>query len=158
MESEEKKQHAHDHADAQDSGKNRNENKNEKTKWQSMRAHLLCGKTWLRILFIILFVVLQYLARIVAATVIVLQTFFVLFTGERNKPIAEFAASLALYIYQLVQYICYLNGDKPFPFQAWPQAKQFEEAVTGELVDGESVNLGEDKNEDTPHNKTDLQK
>ena len=157
MESEEKKQHAHGRADdAQNSGKNGSEN--EKTKWQSVRAYLLCGKTWLRILFIILFVVLQYLARIVAATVIVLQTFFVLFTGERNKPIAEFAASLALYIYQLVQYICYLDDDKPFPFQAWPQAKQFEEEVTGELVDGESINLEDDKDEDAAQNKMDLQK
>ena len=120
MELEEKKQAEHDSSahDADSPGKD----KKDKSKLKHMRSHLLCGKTWLRIVFIVFFILLYYIAKVIAAAVVVLQMLFILFTGRKNLPIAEFSAGLALYIYQIAQYVFYLCDDKPFPFQSWPKA------------------------------------
>ena len=99
-----------------------------KSYFKAMKTHLLYAETWLRILFIIFFALLYFLVRLVLAIIVVLQTLFVLFTGNKNKPIADFSTGFALYYYQVVRYLCYLQDDRPFPFQAWPKAEQ--DAVT----------------------------
>ena len=76
--------------------------------------------TWLRLLFMILFVALWSVSRILVLAVVVVQFFWVLFTAEPNRRLLEFGESLALYSYQIISYLTYNTEDQPFPFSDWP--------------------------------------
>lgn len=88
---------------------------------REFEEHIKSGTTWLRLLFMIVFVFLYGLSRIVVLAVVVLQFFWVLFTGETNDKLKTFGQSLATYTYQLVRYLTYNSESRPFPFDDdWP--------------------------------------
>ncbi|MDJ0928530.1 MAG: DUF4389 domain-containing protein [Gammaproteobacteria bacterium] len=77
--------------------------------------------TWLRLLFMIIIVLLLGLARVVTAAVVILQFFWVLFTGAPNPQLAALGQSLATYSYEAIQYLVFNSEQRPFPFDlAWP--------------------------------------
>ena len=78
--------------------------------------------TWLRLLFMILFALLYGLSRVVTAAVVVIQFFHVLLTGNTNEQLKNFGHSLAIYSYQVVEYLTFNSETKPYPLDAnWPQ-------------------------------------
>ncbi len=76
--------------------------------------------TWLRLLFMILFIALWSISRVVVFAVVVLQFFWVLISGETNARLAGFGQSLATYTYQIVVYLTFNSEEQPFPFADWP--------------------------------------
>jgi hypothetical protein len=77
--------------------------------------------TWVRLLFMIIFAFLYGLSRLVTAAVVVIQFFHVLFTGETNEQLKAFGHSLAIYSYEVVEYLTFNSETKPFPLDAvWP--------------------------------------
>ena len=85
--------------------------------------HIKSRTTWLRLLFMIIFVFLYGLSRIVVLAVVVLQFFWVLFTGETNEKLKAFGQSLATYTYPVIRYLTYNSDSRPFPFDDdWPSA------------------------------------
>lgn len=96
--------------------------------------HLSSRDSWLRLLFMVLFVALWSITRLVVFAVILLQVLFLLFSGKRNERLAGFGASLAIYSYELVAYLTFASEDQPFPFSDWPDgsvpADQTEQADT----------------------------
>jgi Domain of unknown function (DUF4389) len=88
---------------------------------RDFEEHIKSRTTWLRLLFMIVFVFLYGLSRIVVLAVVVLQFFWVLFTGETNEKLRALGQSLATYTYQLVRYLTYNSDSRPFPFDDdWP--------------------------------------
>ena len=86
----------------------------------SLRDSLLNAETWLRILFILLFWVALTLIGWVLGSVVLVQALIVLCTGEINQKLASFAANLGIYLKQIVNYICFVEDEKPFPFSDFP--------------------------------------
>ena len=82
--------------------------------------NLTSRSAWLRILFIVLFIAIWGISKLVILAVIVLQVLFLLVAGERNKRLAHFGGSLASYSRQLVAYLTFASEDQPFPFSEWP--------------------------------------
>ena len=79
--------------------------------------------TWLRLLFMAVFLIIYAVSRPVVFVVVVIQFFWILFTSEANKGLLEFGQSLATYTYQIVRYLTFNSEEKPFPFdQPWPAA------------------------------------
>jgi len=76
--------------------------------------------TWLRLLFMILFIALWTISRVVVIAVVVLQFFCVLLAGETNARLGGFGQSLATYSYQIVMYLTFNTEEQPFPFSDWP--------------------------------------
>lgn len=103
------------------------EKKNEKMEEKTFVQNLLSGPTWLRGLFMALFVLIYGVAEILLTAVVLLQFLFVLVTGERNERLTVFGKSLSLFVYQIILYWTYNSEDKPFPFSGWP----VDEAVEG---------------------------
>lgn len=69
----------------------------------------------------IVLAVLYGLSRLVIAAVVVIQFFYVLFTGETNEQLKTFGHSLAIYSYEVVDYLTFNTEKKPFPFEGeWP--------------------------------------
>ena len=97
------------------------EDETAKSETSSIETHVKQRSTWLRLLFMLIVAALYAVSRVVVAAVVVLQFFWVLFTGETKQPLREFGQSLATYTYQIVRFLTFNTEEKPFPFDAdWP--------------------------------------
>jgi len=90
---------------------------------ETLKTNVTSGKHWLRLVYMLLFAVLLYVAGVVMGVVIVLQFLFALLTGSPNRNLRQFGKSLALYIYRALEFLTYSSDDKPFPFSDWPEAE-----------------------------------
>jgi len=85
-----------------------------------LEDNIKSSATWKRLLFMILFVALWSISRIVVLAVVVLQFFWVLLSGQTNARLTAFGLSLATYSYQIIMYLTYNTEEQPFPFSDWP--------------------------------------
>ena len=86
----------------------------------NIEENIKSRSTWLRLLFMVLFVAIWSVSRLVVLAVMIIQFFIVLFTGETNARLAALGQSLATYSYQLVAYLTFVTREQPFPFDDWP--------------------------------------
>lgn len=91
---------------------------------EELKSNLTSSRHWLRLLFMILFAVVLYVAAIVMSFLVLLQFLFSLITGKDNHNLREFGQSLALYIYQTLRFLTYNSEQKPFPFDDWPSTEE----------------------------------
>lgn len=98
----------------------------DRTQDVSFTEHFFSGRTWLRILFMLLFGVVFYLVEILVAVVAVVQVLFSLLSGRVNPRLRLFGASLGVYMRQIIAFLTFYSEDRPFPFNPWPsQAPEF---------------------------------
>ena len=77
--------------------------------------------TWVRLLFMIIIAFIWGISRLVTAAVVVIQFFYVLITGETNDQLKTLGHSLAIYSYEITDYLTFNSETKPFPFDStWP--------------------------------------
>jgi multisubunit Na+/H+ antiporter MnhE subunit len=90
---------------------------------RALEENLKSRSTWLRFVFMIVFVLIYGVTRIVLGAVVILQFLWVLFTAETNPRLLHLGASLATYTYQILRYLTYNTEERPFPFDLdWPNA------------------------------------
>lgn len=87
-----------------------------------MNEHLTNKDTWIRGIFILLFVVFILLLlysplRLILLAAILVQFGFVLFTGQLNTPLLTVTKILADYLYDVMLYVTFNTDEKPFPFK-----------------------------------------
>ena len=87
-----------------------------------LKSHLSAKSTWLRLLYMILFVVAFNVAEIVTGVVVVVQFLFKLITGQANAQLLGFGHALAIYFRQIVAFLTYDSEEMPFPFAPWPES------------------------------------
>ncbi|HUD96292.1 MAG TPA: DUF4389 domain-containing protein [Woeseiaceae bacterium] len=96
----------------------------DRTGNRKIEENVKSRSTWLRALFMVVFVFIYAVSRFVVGTVVVLQFFWVLFTGETNRNLLVFGHSLATYTSQIILYLTYNSNRRPFPFdEEWPPAR-----------------------------------
>ena len=76
----------------------------------------------IRALFMILFVIIYYVAEWLVVAVAVFQWVVVIITGKQNPQLASFGDGLSRFIYQVARFLTFGTEDKPFPFAEWPGA------------------------------------
>lgn len=86
-----------------------------------LKHHLLARQTWLRGLYMLLFVLIYSLAEVLAATVAVFQFGCVLLTGRPQARLGLFAADLGVYLWQVWRFLLFVQEEIPFPFAPWPR-------------------------------------
>lgn len=84
--------------------------------------NLTSGETWLRGIFMLLFVLIYSVTEVIVFVVVFLQFLFVLFTGDKNIRLREFGDGLSIFIYQIMSYWTYNTEERPFPFAQWPDS------------------------------------
>ena len=77
---------------------------------------------WIRLLYILLFVVIFNLMEAATYVVLVVQFVFHLFTGKPNARLSDLGSSLASYARELIVFLTYRSDDLPYPFGPWPGA------------------------------------
>ena len=86
-----------------------------------LETRLKSKSTWLRLLFMLITMILFGLANMIGFVVVVLQFFWVLFTGETKKEFSRVGHQLALYAHEIIDYLTYNTEERPFPFDRdWP--------------------------------------
>jgi hypothetical protein len=78
---------------------------------------------WKRGLYMLLLAIFYSLAEVVLFAVIIFQFLLKLVTGEVNQRLLKLGQSLAIYIYQIVQFQNFNSERKPYPFNAWPKSE-----------------------------------
>jgi hypothetical protein len=90
---------------------------------KQMEDNLKSRKTWLRVIFMLIFCVVTSLTILVGSFIVALGFLWVLFTGEVNPELRAIGQSLATYIYQIARYLTFNSETKPFPFgESWPSS------------------------------------
>lgn len=98
-----------------------NESTENRQEGRPIKNNLKSRSTWLRLFFMLVMVLLYSVSRLVVSAVVVLQFFWVLFTGETNKGLENLGQALATYTYQIIRYLTFNTEERPFPFDAdWP--------------------------------------
>ena len=95
-----------------------------------IKISLLNTRTWIRIAYMVLFLVLLLVARGVLFLLILIQTGIVLVSGADNAKLRDLGQSLSKWVLQTLLFVTFNSEDKSFPFDDWP---------TAELTEGYSV-------------------
>ena len=91
------------------------------SKRSDLEKNFTRGSTWLRLVFMIILGFLWGISRFVTAVVVVIQFFNVLLTGDTNAQLKTLGHSLAIYSYEITDYLTFNTETRPFPFDAeWP--------------------------------------
>lgn len=87
---------------------------------EALKRNLTRGETWIRLLYMLLFVAIYWVAKVVLGAVVIFQFGTVLLTRETNSRLLAFGRQLATFIYEVALFLTYNTEDKPFPFASWP--------------------------------------
>ena len=91
------------------------------SKRSDLEKNVTRSSTWLRLVFMIILGFLWGISRFVTAAVVVIQFFYVLFTAETNEQLKTLGHSLAIYSYEITDYLTFNTETRPFPFDGeWP--------------------------------------
>lgn len=76
---------------------------------------------WQRLVFMVVMAMLFGLGVTVGTVVVVLQFFWVLFTGEKKKELESVGRQLGEYAKEIALYMTFNTEERPFPFDLdWP--------------------------------------
>ena len=87
----------------------------------NLREHVTTRATWLRLLYMVLFIIAFNVAELVISIVVLVQFLFKLFTGGPLEQLVILGDSLSSYIAEIVQFLTFRTEDMPYPFSKWPK-------------------------------------
>lgn len=93
-------------------------------KESGLKEKLMVKDKWLRALYMVLFVIIFELVKILSWAVAVLQFIFVLVADNKNQQLLQFSQKLGLYSAQIIHFNSYNTEEKPFPFSSWPDSSK----------------------------------
>ena len=80
---------------------------------------------WVRVVFMLGFSIVLYMVIIPLTLLLTLaQALFSVFTGEDNDNLRHFGAFLLAYISQVVRFLTFNSGERPFPFSDFPKDEE----------------------------------
>jgi hypothetical protein len=90
---------------------------------QQTKDKIFAKDKWLRALFMVMYLIIMFIVKIVLWFVIAFQFIAILFTDKPNKMLLEFSKSLSIYTYQMLMYLTYNAETKPYPLSSWPKSE-----------------------------------
>ena len=85
----------------------------------NIKESLKNNSTWMRVLYMAIFVIIFNLVEILLAALVIFQVLVLLFTGEKNRRLLGFGSRLTMYVYRILQFLTFNSEEKPFPFADW---------------------------------------
>lgn len=83
-------------------------------------------ETWKRIIFMLIYAVIDSMVRLLLWLVVLLQVGAVLLTGGTNPNILDFGRNLATYHYHILLFLTFSTEKLPFPFSDWNLTRELE--------------------------------
>jgi hypothetical protein len=75
--------------------------------------------TWKRIVFMLIYALIDSMVKLLIWLVVLLQVGSVLLTGTANPNILGFGRSLSTYHYHILLFLTFNTEQLPFPFSEW---------------------------------------
>jgi hypothetical protein len=88
-----------------------------------LKKKLTATDKWFRLLFVVIYLVVNYVAQFIIWALAAIQFIFALLTGSPNQNLLSFTRGLNAFCYDILQYVTYNTQDKPFPFGSWPKGQ-----------------------------------
>ena len=85
----------------------------------NMKENLKDNSTWMRVLYMAIFVIIFNIVEILIAALVIFQVLVLLFTADKNRRLLRLGSSLSLYAYKILQFLTFNTEEKPFPFSDW---------------------------------------
>jgi len=82
-------------------------------------------EAWFRILVLIISGVILAIWRWLVVILIIVNWFITIFSGKRNKGIAEFCEWWNTEVYRYAHYITFMTNERPFPFTKMQKIGKF---------------------------------
>ncbi len=76
--------------------------------------------TWMRGLFMLIFVVAFGICQSLIMLVAFIQFVWQLFDGQPNRNLQNFGRSLSRWIAETTEYLTFAREERPFPWSDWP--------------------------------------
>ena len=80
-------------------------------------------KTWLRGLYMLLFLIFYSVAKVIIFAIIAFQFVLSLLTGKTNERLVKLGQSLSTYLYQILTFLTFNSEEHPYPFGVWPSGQ-----------------------------------
>lgn len=90
-------------------------------KSSSRTYHIAGAAIWLRLAFMLGFVLALQISVVILGVLAVVQFVFALADGQPNQDLVKFSRSLVGFVAQIWAYLTFTAEDKPFPFSDWPE-------------------------------------
>ncbi len=97
---------------------------------EELKEHLTDESQWLRLLYMVLFVIIFQLVEGVVTIVWVIQFLWVIISGSRNENLLSLGSKLTAYARDILAFLTYCTSVKPFPFADWPEGIVVEQRAT----------------------------
>ena len=92
-----------------------------KSERSDLEKNVTARSTWIRLIFMVICAFLWGISRVVTAAVVVIQFFYVLLSGNTNDQLKTLGHSLAIYSFEITDYLTFNTESRPFPFdRSWP--------------------------------------
>ncbi|MFQ3236365.1 MAG: hypothetical protein ACI9C4_001936 [Paraglaciecola sp.] len=87
---------------------------------EKTKATLTNLDTWKRGLFMLVFVIISGVAKLIVTLVAVFQFITLLFKGQANEKMIPLGQNLSTYLYQITLFLTFKTDEMPFPFLDFP--------------------------------------
>ena len=112
-----------------------------------LKTSLMNTDSWIRLGFVLLFLVFLAVARGLLFLIVLVQSGMILATGTTNKKIRDFSGDLSLWVLDTLRFVTFTSEHKAFPFSDWSKRSEdsAERAVGDQkdLVDDSEFTLAE---------------
>ncbi len=117
---------------------------------KNIKENLKETATWLRGIYMILFVIIYWVAEVIVSVVILFQFLSLLITRNKNEKLLTLGQSLSTYIYQIMAYLTFSSEARPYPISDWPAGTPAENVLAEPEVPETKTEKTENKtSEDT---------
>ena len=82
--------------------------------------------TWKRIIFMLMYALIDSIVRLMLWLVVLLQIASVLLTGRTNINLLDFGRNLSTYHYHILLFLTFSTEKLPFPFADWNTSAEFD--------------------------------
>ena len=96
------------------------------------RDNISAGGSWLRLLYMLAYLLILWVCSIVAGVVILIQAVMLLLTRSPLNGLVEFGENLVGYMLAVARYLLFLDEERPFPFNPADDAGELEEGLDDE--------------------------
>ena len=87
---------------------------------EELKTNVKKLSTWVRMFYMIFFIIVFNVAELVAGVVVVVQFLSKLLTGQANEQLSVFGQSLGIYLSEVIWFLTFHSENMPYPFRPWP--------------------------------------
>ncbi|MGV8152180.1 MAG: DUF4389 domain-containing protein [Candidatus Nanoarchaeia archaeon] len=84
------------------------------------------GEAWFRIIVAIITGIILSVWKCLVFVLLIVNWLIVVFSGKRNKGIAEFSEYWNSEVYKFFKYMTFVSNTRPFPFTSMEKISKFE--------------------------------